>query len=101
MSSDIDDDSEQATSRFVNSLGRYVSGAGGCTYMKLMIATTLMIEKKNSASPYPRTPKRFIAVMIRRNRVTKSSLLNPVDQYSMATAPAMTSNGSSINHWNA
>jgi hypothetical protein len=45
-----------------------------------MTATTLMDEKMNSASAYPRTPNELMKMMMMRKMVTNRSLFNEADQ---------------------
>jgi hypothetical protein len=64
--STINDCAKNTTSD-VNS---YYKRDSGTTYMYPIIAMTLMVEKKNSASPYPLTPNKLIEIITTRNIVT-------------------------------
>lgn len=43
----------------------------GAAYIYPIIAATLMMENKNSPSPYPLTPNKLIAMIPKRKIVTK------------------------------
>jgi hypothetical protein len=66
--------------------------------MKPMTAMTLIIEKTNSASPYPLTPNRLIVIITTRNTVTKIAWSSWLFQKSIVIEAAMTSSGSTTNH---
>lgn len=66
--------------------------------MNPMTAMTLMMEKVNSASPYPLTPKRLMIMIAIRNKVTNGALGSSSVQYRMVKAAAIISNGRAMSH---
>ena len=69
--------------------------------MNEMTATTLMDEKTNSASAYPRTPNELMKMMMMRKMVTNMSLFIEADQYDNVKVAAMSSRGRMMSHWRA
>jgi hypothetical protein len=70
------------------------------TYMNPITAVTLMMEKTNSASPYPRTPKRLMEMMTRRKMVTQAAPLTSLapGQYETVMEAATISRGRVTSH---
>jgi hypothetical protein len=71
--------------------------------MNPMTAITLMIAKTNSASPYPRTPKKLMQMMTTRKIVTQAAALvsaAPGQNESVIDA-ATISRGKTTSHWMA
>lgn len=71
----VEDDSKDANSQV--SWGVQISANSSATYMKPITAMTLMIEKTNSASPYPRTPNMLIATIKTQKMVTQAAFETP------------------------
>jgi hypothetical protein len=65
-----------------------------------MIAATLIIERANSHSPYPLTPKRLMETISKRKIVTKIAWLYlcPVSQKLIVIEAEMISSGRIHNH---
>lgn len=70
-------------------------------HMKPTMAVTLTVEKRNSASPYPLIPNKFIPMIVRRNIVTKIALGSDAFQYWIVRAPAIISRGRAKSHCKA
>lgn len=70
----------------------------GSYYIKPIMAVTLIVEKMNSASPYPLIPNIFMPMIARRKMVTKMAGLRDVFQYWMVKAPEIISSGRTTSH---
>lgn len=70
-------------------------------HMNPITAVTLIMEKVNSASPYPLTPKRLMIIIATRNMVTNMALGILSVQYRMVKDAAITSIGRVMSHCRA
>jgi hypothetical protein len=66
--------------------------------MKPMTAITLTMEKMNSASPYPFTPNKLIAMIVKRNMVTNIAWGKVSFQKLIVMDAEMTSRGKTTSH---